>query len=59
MGQPFHLLGHPIPGERFKGPDNAGMEHAPPLLEHTAIGDLVRQGVLEGIFMLREEVCFV
>ena len=35
------------------------MQHPPPLLEHTAIGDLVREGVLEGVLMLREEAHFV
>jgi len=31
------------------------MQHPPPLLEQTAIGDLVRQGVFEGVLVLWEE----
>ena len=33
VGQPFHLLGHPVPGERLQGLDDAGMQRPPPLLE--------------------------
>jgi hypothetical protein len=32
VGQPFHLLGHAVPGERLEGLDDAGMEGSPPLL---------------------------
>ena len=34
--QAFDLLGHPLPGERFEGLDDAGMERPPPLLEQAA-----------------------
>ena len=59
VGQAFDLLGHPVPGERFEGLDNAGMQHAPPLLQQAAVGHLVGQGMLEGVFALREEACLV
>jgi hypothetical protein len=59
LGQPFDLLGHPISGEHLEGLDDADVKHAPQLLEHTAIGDLVREGMLEGVLVLREEVGFV
>ena len=57
--QAFDLLGHPVPGERLQGLDNAGVQHPPPLLEQTAIGDLVRQGMLEGVFVLGKQACLV
>ena len=57
--QPFDLLGHPVPGERLEGLDDLGMEHPPPLLEEAVIGDLVGQGVLEGVLALGEEARFV
>ena len=53
--QPFDLLGHPVPGERLQGLDDAGMEHPPPLLQQAAVGHLVGQGVLEGVFALGKE----
>ena len=55
MRQAFHLLGQPLRGERLQGLDNTGVQHPPPLLEETAIGHLVRQGVLEGVLALGEE----
>ena len=55
VGQAFDLLGHPVPGERLEGLDDAGMEHPPSFLEQTAVGDLVGEGVLEGVFVVRKE----
>ena len=52
MRQAFDLLGHPVPGERLEGLDNAGMQHPTPLLQETAVGHLVREGVLEGVLAL-------
>ena len=40
MGQAFHLLGHPVPGKRLQGRDDAGMQRSPPLLEQPAVGHL-------------------
>ena len=59
MGQAFDLLGHPVPGERLEGCDDAGMQHPPPLLEHTAIGDLVREGMLEGVLVVGKQARLV
>ena len=50
VGQAFDLLGQPVPGERLEGLDDAGMERPPPLLQETAVGHLVGEGVLEGVF---------
>src|SRR5436309_14122619 len=55
MSQPFDLLSHPLPGEHLEGLDDAGMEHPTPLLQETAIGHLMSQGVLEGVFALGKE----
>ena len=57
--QAFDLLGRPVPGERLQGLDDAGVQHPPPLLQETAVGHLVRQGVLEGVLTLGEEPRFV
>ena len=35
------------------------MQHPPPLLQETAVGHLVRQGVLEGVLALGEEARLV
>ena len=59
VGQPFDLLGHPVPSERLQGLDDAGMERPPPLLEQAAVGHLVREGVLEGVFELGKEARLV
>ena len=39
-------------GERLQGHDDAGMQRPPPLQQETAVGDLMRQGVLEGVLAL-------
>ena len=59
VGQPFDLLGHPVPGERLQGLDDAGVQRPPPLLEETAVGHLVGQGVLEGVLELGEQLRLV
>ena len=57
--QAFDLLGHPVPGERLQGLDNAGVQHPPPLLQQAAVGHLVGEGVLEGVLALGEEARLV
>src|SRR5262249_22541942 len=59
MRQAFDLLGHAVPSERFEDLDDLGMEHPPPLLEQTAVGYLVGEGVLKRIFPLGEEARLV
>jgi hypothetical protein len=59
MGQAFDLLGHPVPSEGLQSLDDLGMERTPSLLEEAAVGDLVRQGVLEGVLALGKEARFV
>ena len=53
--QAVHLFGQAVRGELLEGLDNAGMQHPPSLLEQTAVGHLVGQGVLEGEFALGEQ----
>ena len=52
VGQAFDLLGHPLSGEGFEGLDDPRVQGAPPLLEETAVGHLVGEGVLEGVCAL-------
>ena len=56
MRQAFDLLRHLLSSERFKGLDNAGMQHTPPLLQEATIDDLVGEGMLEGECALGEEL---
>jgi hypothetical protein len=49
------LFGQAIPGQRLDDLDDAGMQQPPSLVKQAAIGNLVRQGMLEGVLMLREE----
>ena len=53
--QAFDLLGYPVSGECLKGLDDAGMQHPPPLLQQAAVGNLMGQGVLEGVLALGKE----
>ena len=46
LGQPFRLLGQPVGIEPFAGVEDAGVQGTAPLLEETAIGHLVGEGVL-------------
>jgi hypothetical protein len=55
VGQTFDLLGHAIASQRLEGLNDVGMQQPSPLLEQTAISNLVRESVLESVFMLREE----
>jgi hypothetical protein len=50
--QAFNLLVQPLPRQPFNGLDNTPMEHPPPLLKQPAVGDLMGQGVFEGVFAL-------
>ena len=59
MSEAFKLLDHPVPGERFKGRDNAGMQYPPPLLQEAAVGHLLGEGVLEGVDQLGKQARLV
>ena len=53
--QAFDLLGHPLGRQRLEGLDNARVQPPPPLQQEAAVGHLVRQGMLEGVFRLGEQ----
>jgi hypothetical protein len=55
LGQALDLIRQAVASERLQGLDDLRMQRPPPLLEQAAVGHLVRQRVLEGVFSLREE----
>ena len=57
MGQPFDLVGQPVGREPLDDLNELGVQSLPPLLHEAPIGDLMRQGVLEGVFRLGKEAC--
>ena len=59
VGQAFNLVRQAVTSERFQGLHNACMQRLPPLLEQTPVCDLLGQGVLEGVGVLREETGLV
>ena len=63
---PYAQRHHPFEGaEHFaedfpaqfiaEGLDQTRVQHTPPLQQQTVVGHLVRQGMLEGVFLLGEE----
>ena len=59
QGQGLDLLGQAVRMTLFERFDNAGVEQTAAFLEETAVGDLVRQGVLESVFTLGEQAGLV
>jgi hypothetical protein len=59
VGQAFDLLGHAVGRERLKSLDDAGVEYPPPLQQEAAVGDLMGEGVLEGVLVLGKEARLV
>ena len=57
--QAVYLLSHSLGRERFDGLDQACMQHPPPLQQQAAVGHLVRQGMLEGVFLFWEQAGLV
>ena len=53
------LLGQALGRECLQRLNNPAVKDTAPLLEEAAVGHLVREGVLEGVFDLGEEACFV
>ncbi len=53
--QPFDLFGQAVGREPFDGFDDPGVEGAPSLTQETAVGHLVREGVLKRVFELGKE----
>ena len=59
IGEPFDVLCAPVRVETLDGFDDASVEEAAAVVEHSPIRDLVRQRVLERVFGLREELRLV
>ena len=55
MGEPLDLLAQAIPVERLDRVDDPRVKRAAALLEQTAVRDLVRERVLEGVLEIRIE----
>ena len=54
MGKPFYLLAKAIRVQRFHRPDDPRVKLAAALLQQSAVRDLVRERVLEGVFEIRK-----
>ena len=54
VGEPFSVLGQPVPIGAFDGSDDPGVEVAAPVVEQTPIGHLMRERVLEGVLEVGE-----
>jgi hypothetical protein len=59
MGQPLEVLHEPLRIRAFDGVNDAGVQGLAPVLQHAAIGDFVRECVLEGVLHIGEEARFV
>jgi hypothetical protein len=55
VGQPLHVLGQAVGVQCLDGLHNLPMYGTPPLVEQAAVGDLVRERVLEGVFEIGEQ----
>jgi hypothetical protein len=55
VGQAFGLFGQALGREGLQGLDDTGVQHPPPLVQQAAVGHLMGQRMLEGVFQLREE----
>ena len=56
VGELLDLISQALGIQRLQGRDNLGMQHSPPLLEETAIGHLLGQGVLKGVDQLGKQI---
>ena len=59
VGKPVDVLGQPVGIEPLDGLHDPAMEGAPPVLEQTAIGHVVGQGMLEGVLEVGENAGLV
>src|SRR5882672_10879292 len=55
MGEPLDLLAEAIPVEGLDRLDDSRVQLAATLLQQTAVRDLVRERVLEGVFEIRRQ----
>ena len=54
MREQLHLLAEPVPVELLDRRNDPRVERAAPVVQERAVGDLVRQGVLEGVLHIRK-----
>jgi hypothetical protein len=59
MRQPFDLIGQPVTSQRLDGLHGPGVEDAAPFLEETSVGYLLSEGMLKGVFQLREKALLI
>ena len=59
MGEPLDLLAQPVGVKLFHGIHDARVDVAATFVEHPAVGDVVGEGVLEGVLQVRKELCRV
>ena len=59
LGQTFDLLGYPVRRGRLEGLHNLRVQDTPLFLQEAAVGHLVGQGMLEGVFTLGEQTRLV
>src|SRR6516162_1673476 len=59
MGEPLDLLAEPVGVQLFYGIYDARVDVATALVEHPAVGDVVSEGVHEGVLQVRKELCRV
>ena len=59
VGEPFELLGQTVGRESLDGVHDVSVEGAPPLLQQAAVGNLMGERVLEGVFEVGKETRFI
>jgi hypothetical protein len=59
VGEAFNLLGYMVPGECLERLDDLSMEYPTPVQEETAVGYLLREGMLEGVGEIGEQTRLV
>src|SRR5262249_36743138 len=57
MGELLDLLAEPVGVQLFYGIHDARVDVATALVEHSSVGDVVGEGVLEGVLQVRKELC--
>src|SRR5262245_59153313 len=56
MRKPLDLLAEPVGVQLFYGIHDARVDVAAALVEHPSVGDVVGEGVLEGVVQVRKEL---
>src|SRR5262249_56735357 len=59
VGQPVDVLGEPVSIAPLDRADDASMQDLAPNVEQGAVGDLMGERMLEGVFGIGEETCLV